>query len=175
MTFVWRHRSVKKTCRWHVFSVGRSGYAARRSLQSPARRRNLPRRGAAKLPTVAAQRFPAPDWGRQSCRCLESGSLLPPPAARRRFPRHGQCQISDLDLLHHEALDDAALSHKIFDFAGTPPFHLRGGSEFRLAPRFCLRQNACTALPRRKRGRPANRLLTGVSVRPRSAPSRSTR
>ena len=27
-----RHRSVKQTCRWHVCSVGRSGYAARREL-----------------------------------------------------------------------------------------------------------------------------------------------
>ena len=30
-TFVQRHRSVKKTCQWHVFSVGRSGCAARRA------------------------------------------------------------------------------------------------------------------------------------------------
>ena len=91
-TFAQWHRSVKKTCRWHVFSVGRSGYAARRALQSPARRRNLPRRGAAKFPTVAAQRFPAPVRGRQSCRCLESGSLAPPPAARRRFPPGRDCR-----------------------------------------------------------------------------------
>ena len=27
-----RHRSVKQTCRWHVCSVGRSGYGARREL-----------------------------------------------------------------------------------------------------------------------------------------------
>jgi len=57
------HCSVKKICRWHIFSVGSSGYAAR-------------------IP-----------W-----RC---------------------CAGSDLDLLHHEALDDVAASHKIFDFAGT--------------------------------------------------------
>ena len=40
--------------------------------------------------TVAALRFPAPGGGRQSCRCLESGSLHPPQAALYRFP----CTIS---------------------------------------------------------------------------------
>ena len=27
------HRSVKQTCQWHVCSVGRSGFAARRELR----------------------------------------------------------------------------------------------------------------------------------------------
>ena len=31
VTRAWGRRSVKKICRWHIFSVGRSGYAARKT------------------------------------------------------------------------------------------------------------------------------------------------
>ena len=35
-----RCHSVKKMCRWHIFSVGRSGYAARRELGVPGNDRS---------------------------------------------------------------------------------------------------------------------------------------
>ena len=37
-----RSRSVKKICRWHIFSIGRSGYAARKPCYRVAQKMILP-------------------------------------------------------------------------------------------------------------------------------------
>ena len=46
-------RSVKKMCRWHIFSVGRSGCAARREVTA-TRRLSHKRAGTLTAPTSAA-------------------------------------------------------------------------------------------------------------------------
>ena len=134
-----RHRSVKQTCRWHVCSVGRSGYGARRELcgcllfvQFRHRHRSVKQTCRWHVCSVGRSGYAA---RRELCGCL----------LFVQFKHRHECLGRNLYRSQAPHLLFARPA-KAMPFAGTPsPFHMLGRSESALRQGFRSRRNPCTA------------------------------